>query len=148
MNQNAIRLVLFLCFAPFFMGFCFRPQGIKGQVFIEKEATMPLKGRPKQLGHPFSTSVYVYEAVQSDQLVEQDGNWAKSLNAKLVKQVRTNEEGKFKLDLPPGKYTLVLGYKEGIYIPFFSGNNGIAFVEVVKHQYKEIDLTIRASSIF
>jgi len=41
-----------------------------------------------------------------------------------------------------------LGFKEGIYIPFFSGNSGVALVEVSKHQYKEIDLTITASSVF
>jgi hypothetical protein len=50
--------------------------------------------------------------------------------------------------LTPGKYSIVLGYQEGIYIPFFSGNTGVAFVEVSKHHYQEIDLRIIASSIY
>jgi phosphoenolpyruvate carboxylase len=58
-----------------------------------------------------------------------------------------DKAGKFKLRLAPGKYTIVLGYRDGIYIPFFSGNAGIAFVEVSKHQFQEIDLSIIASSM-
>jgi len=56
--------------------------------------------------------------------------------------------GKFKIRLAPGKYSIVLGYQEGVYIPYFSGNTGVAFVEVLKHQYQEIDLSIIASSIY
>ncbi len=148
MRNYGIRWILMVFTVPFLMGFCIRPQGIKGHVLIEKEATMPLKGKPKQLGRPFSTIVYVYEATNISQLEIQQGNFASGIRSKLIKQVRSDESGKFKLKLSPGKYTIVLGYKEGIYIPFFSGNTGVAFVEVSKHQYQEIDLTITASSIF
>jgi hypothetical protein len=108
---------------------------------------MPLKGMSKQKGLPFSTMVYVYEASNIDQLIAQEGNFAKGIKATIVKQVRSDKTGKFKLRLAPGKYTIVLGYQEGIYIPFFSGNNGIAFVEVSSHQFQEIDLKIIASSM-
>jgi hypothetical protein len=57
-------------------------------------------------------------------------------------------DGSFKLKLKPGKYSILLGYKEGMYIPFFSGMNGVAHIEVIKHQFQEIDLSIAASSIF
>jgi hypothetical protein len=64
----------------------------------------------------------------------------------MIKQVRSDKAGKFKFRLAPGKYTIVLGYQDGIYIPFFSGNTGVAFTEVSKHQFQEIDLRIIASS--
>jgi hypothetical protein len=50
--------------------------------------------------------------------------------------------------LAPGKYSIVLSYQEGVYIPYFSGNTGVAFVEVLKGQFQEIDLSIIASSIY
>jgi hypothetical protein len=147
MRNKAIQFVFLVCLAPMLMGFCILPQGIFGHVFLEKNASMPLKGMPKQKGLPISTMVYVYEAANVDQLIAQEGNYAKGIEARLIKQVRSNNDGKFKLRLAPGKYTIVLGYRDGIYIPFFSGNTGIAFVEVSKHQFQEIDLSIIASSM-
>ena len=109
---------------------------------------MPLKGSPKQKGSPIATMVYIYEAANVNQLIGQEGNYAKGIKARLIKQVRSNNTGKFKISLAPGKYSIVLGYQEGVYIPYFSGNTGVAFVEVLKHQYQEIDLSIIASSIY
>ena len=147
MRIKAIYFMILVCLAPMLMGFCILPQGIFGHVFIEKNASMPLKGISKQKGLPISTIVYVYEAANVDQLIEQEGNYAKGIQAKIIKQVRSDKAGKFKLRLAPGKYTILLGYKEGVYIPFFSGNTGVAFVEVPKHQFQEIDLRIIASSM-
>jgi hypothetical protein len=147
MRNKAIRFIFIVCLAPMLMGFCILPQGIQGHVLLEKNASMPLKGMSKQKGLPFSTMIYVYEASNIDQLIAQEGNYARGIKATIVKQVRSDKTGKFKLRLAPGKYTIVLGYQEGIYIPFFSGNNGIAFVEVSRHQFQEIDLKIIASSM-
>jgi hypothetical protein len=147
MRYKTIRFIFIVCLVPMLMGFCILPQGILGHVSIEAGATMPLKGMSKQKGLPISTMVYVYEAANVDQLIAQKGNYAKGLQAKIVKQVRSDKAGKFKLRLAPGKYTIVLGYQEGIYIPFFSGNTGVGFVEVSRHQFQEIDLRIIASSM-
>jgi hypothetical protein len=148
MRNAAIRFSLLVCLAPMLMGFCILPQGIKGHVLLDNNTAMPLKGSAKQKGRPISTMVYIYEASNIDQLIAQEGNYAKGIKAKIVKQVRSDKTGKFKLRLAPGKYSIVLGYQEGIYIPYFSGNTGVAFVEVSKHQYQEIDLLIIASSIY
>ncbi len=140
--------ILLVLFAPLLMGFCIRQQGVKGSVLIEKDAAMPLKGKSKHTGSPFSTIVYVYSAANTNQLIGQQGNWAKGIQAKLIKQVQADKNGQFKIRLRPGKYTLVLKYKDGSYIPFFSGINGVAHIEVEKYQFQEIDLTIIDSSVF
>ena len=129
------------------MGFCLLPQGIKGHVFLENNTSMPLKGSPKQKGRPISTVIYIYETAHVKQLIDQEGNYAKGIEAKLIKQVLSNNAGQFKVRLAPGKYSIVIGYQEGIYIPYFSGNTGIAFIEVLKHQFQEIDLGIIDSSM-
>ena len=148
MRKYAIQFCLLFCLAPMLMGFCMLPQGIKGYVLIENNTAMPLKGSPKQKGSPIATMVYIYEAANVNQLIGQEGNYAKGIKARLIKQVRSNNTGKFKISVAPGKYSIVLGYQEGVYIPYFSGNTGVAFVEVLKHQYQEIDLSIIASSIY
>jgi len=148
MPIQVIRFILLFCLVPALLGFCIPKQGIKGYVLVEKKATMPLKGMAKQKGRPLSTVVYIYEATNVNQLVDQEGNYAKGVNARLLKQVRSDHTGKFKIRLAPGKYTIVLGYQDGIYIPYFSGDNGVAFVEVLKGQFQEIDLSIIASSTY
>ena len=146
MRNTAIRFSLLVCLAPILMGFCILPQGIKGHVLLDNNTAMPLKGSTKQKGLPIATMVYIYEAANMNQLIGQEGNYAKGIQARLIKQVRSNNAGKFKLRLAPGKYSIVLGYQEGVYIPYFSGNTGLAFIEVSKHQFQEIDLRIIASS--
>jgi hypothetical protein len=148
MRNAAIRFSFLVCLAPMLMGFCILPQGIKGHVLLDNNTSMPLKGSAKQKGRPIATMVYIYEAANMNQLIGQEGNYAKGIQAKMIKQVRSDKAGKFKLRLAPGKYSIVLGYQEGIYIPYFSGNTGLAFIEVMKHQYQEIDLSIIASSIY
>ena len=148
MRIRVIHFNLVLCLIPMLMGFCILPQGIKGHVFLEKNTSMPLKGVAKQKGLPISTIVYIYEAANVNQLLAQQGHYAKGIQARLMKQVRSDNAGKFKLRLAPGKYTIVLGYQDGIYIPYFSGNTGVAFIEVLKGQIQEIDVSIIASSIY
>ena len=148
MRNHPLKSILFLCLALMLMGFCLLPQGIRGHVLLENNTSMPLKGSSKQQGRPIATVVYIYETANVNQLIGQEGNYAKGIEARLIKQVRSNNAGQFKIRLAPGKYSIVLGYQEGIYIPFFSGNTGVAFVEVSKHQYQEIDLRIIASSIY
>ena len=148
MRNHPLKSILFLCLALMLMGFCLLPQGIRGHVLLGNNTSMPLKGSSKQQGRPIATVVYIYETANVNQLIGQEGNYAKGIEARLIKQVRSNNAGQFKIRLAPGKYSIVLGYQEGIYIPFFSGNTGVAFVEVSKHQYQEIDLRIIASSIY
>jgi hypothetical protein len=148
MRKYAIRFCFLFFLAPMLMGFCMLPQGIKGHILLVYNTSMPLKGMAKQKGRPISTVVYIYEATNVNQLVDQDGNFAKGVNARLLKQVRSDNTGKFKLRLVPGKYSIVLGYQNGIYIPYFSGDTGVAFVEVLKGQFQEIDLSIIASSTY
>ena len=148
MRNNLFKCILLSCLAPMLMGFCMLPQGIKGHILLENNTSMPLKGSPKQKGVPIATMVYIYEAANTNQLIGQEGNYAKGIAARLIKQVRSNNTGKFKLRLAPGKYSIVLGYQEGVYIPYFSGNSGVAFVEVLKGQFQEIDLSIITSSIY
>ena len=147
MRNKGIQFIFLVCLVPLLMGFCILPQGLHGHVSMEADATMPLKGVSNQKGQPISTMVYVYEAANVDQLIAQKGNYAKGIQAKIVKQIRSDKAGKYKLRLAPGKYTIVLGYQEGIYIPFFSGNTGVSYVEVSRHQFQEIDLRIIASSM-
>lgn len=147
MRNKAFHYIFLVCLVPLLMGFCILPQGLHGHVSMEADATMPLKGVSNQKGQPISTMVYVYEAANVDQLIAQKGNYAKGIQAKIVKQIRSDKAGKYKLRLAPGKYTIVLGYQEGIYIPFFSGNTGVSYVEVSRHQFQEIDLRIIASSM-
>ena len=148
MRNHALKYILLVCLVPMLMGFCFLTQGIRGHVLLENNTAMPLKGSAKQKGRPIATMVYIYEVANVHQLIGQEGNYAKGINAKMIKQVRSDNAGKFKLRLAPGKYSIVLGYQEGIYIPYFSGNTGVAFVEVSRYQFQEIDLSIIASSIY
>jgi hypothetical protein len=109
MRNYPVKYILLVCLVPMLMGFCFLTQGISGHVLLENNTSMPFKGSNKQKGRPISTMVYVYEVANVNQLVGQEGNYAKGIEARLIKQVRSDNTGKFKLRLAPGKYSIVLG---------------------------------------
>ena len=139
---------LFLLALPLLMGFCFRSNGIKGRVFIENEARMPLKGKSSQNRAPYSTTISVYAAAKTTQLVGQDGPWVKGIGARLLYQIKANQLGQFKRAIPPGKYTLLVQHTNGLYIPYFSGMDEVSIIEVKKGVFQEIDLTIASPSLF
>lgn len=139
---------LLLLGLPLMMGFCFRSNGIKGRVLIKNETNMPLKGKIAQNGTPYATTLYVYEAATIHQLIEQDGPWVKGIQARLRYQIKTDQLGQFKRGLPPGKYTVLVQHPKGLYVPYFSGIEEVAIIEVKKGVFQEIDLTIAAPSLF
>jgi hypothetical protein len=148
MSKYLNQWCLFLVVLPLLMGFCYRLKGIKGHVSIEKGNQMPLKGKSSQNSTPYATVVYVYAAAKTSQLIQQDGQWAKGIKARMLYQIKTNKLGQFKRVLPPGKYSILVQHTNGLYIPYFSGIDEVAIIEVKKGLFQEIDITIAAPSLF
>ena len=80
-------------------------QGIKGYVRLVKGNQMPSPDRIISQPAGIKTSLYIFELTNVSQVVSQ-GAFYTSVSSKLIKEVKTNDEGYFKVKLKPGIYSL------------------------------------------
>ena len=85
------------------------------------------------------TKVYIYELTSPVQVVAAGRpGFYKSVNSKLVKEVSTDEKGFFKVNLPPGKYSLFTKAESMYYANSFDQFNNIYPVEVQKKKMTDV----------
>ena len=77
-----------------------------GDFMPSPDAKQDLSGRPLQAKVAITPAV----AAETNQLP-----FFKTLPARLVKEVKTDAKGKFRLRLPPGRYSVFVQLKEGWY---------------------------------
>ena len=63
-----------------------------------------------------------------------------AIKTKLVKTAESDDKGKFKVKLKPGKYSLFIKTEKGYYSNSFDGQNNINPVEVIKKKMSKVEL--------
>ena len=108
-----------------------RRSGIKGQVYYESGNRMPSPDMPLPAPKPIQTTVYIYELTNITD-VEREGvsSFYKHINTAPVKQVQTDNKGRFKVKLKPGSYSLFVKKGDLYYSSQFDEKNNIHPVEV------------------
>ncbi len=121
-------------------------QGIIGEVRWVEGNLMPTIGdttyAARAKGIPIEREVFIYEVTKADDAVRSTGNFYTSINAKLVKKIKTGKDGSFKVNVPPGKYSLFVMEKEGLFANTFDGDNYISPVTVQANNFTEIQILV------
>lgn len=116
-------------------------QGIQGQVLQRVGNQMPNLDNAQKNNTPqaVQTTVWIFADVipaQSPQLKISD------IQGKLnvLKQVKTDRNGKFFAELPPGEYTVLAQFGDNLYLNSFTGDGNYKTVKVNANQTSEIKL--------
>jgi hypothetical protein len=128
-------------------------QGIKGQVVWLEGNLMPSVGEEPPLnpkkGKPVQRTLFLYEATEKDQTVPgKSAVFYNQINSKLVKKVATEEDGSFKVNLPPGKYSIFVLEEDGYFASTFDGQGIINPVIVEPQKYTEIVIEINYKAAY
>ena len=132
------RLFLFVLFATSQLA-CAFPQlnfknkassAIEGQVVVLRGNGMPNKGKTSFKGHPLLTKVYIYKPLRLAQLEHQIRDNCSKINGVLVETAFTDSNGYYHINLKPGQYSIVVAHQNGYFIPFFSGMDGVAYINI------------------
>lgn len=117
-------------------------QGIVGQVFEKKGNSMPLMGKPFSKGKGYPTRVYVFEptAIQQTKVLE-NGLYQKPSSA-LIGTYETDSLGHFKINLAPGRYSILVGYQDGYFVPYWNQLNELGIVQVVAGKFHPLEVVI------
>lgn len=127
-------------------------QGIIGEVRWVEGNLMPTIGdttyAARAKGIPIEREIYIYKATKPDDAIRADGNFYTSISTKLVKRLKSGKDGSFKVILPPGKYSLFVMEKEGLFANTFDGDNYINPVTVQANNFTEIQIMVNYKAYY
>ena len=122
--------------------------GIRGRIFEKKGNQMPMKGQTSSNGLPLSTAVYIFEPTTIDQTAGLNGSICSNVLSRLVDSVISDSKGKYFIALKPGKYTMLVKYDKGYFVPFFSGFNELAIIEIKPKLVSELDIIVNEQASY
>ncbi len=119
-------------------------QGIGGVVLRKSGNLMPSPevALTASKGSPIEREIYVYQLTNESQTDATKMPFFSKITTKLIAKVKTGRDGKFKIKLPVGYYSLFTKEKDGLYANQFDDSMNIFMVRVSRRQWTNIDFLI------
>ncbi|MFY7899827.1 MAG: hypothetical protein ACOVNY_06560 [Chitinophagaceae bacterium] len=124
-------------------------QGISGMVSEEFGNRMPMVDAPVAVPNPMVTTVFVYDVVQVKDVEPANFNGMYAVvKSKLIASVKTDDKGKFSIELPVGKYSLFVQKNKSFYANIFNTQNEINVFEVVKDSVTNANIKVTVDAVY
>lgn len=128
-------------------------QGITGQVTWLEGNQMPTisetgnesKKDPK--GIPVKRTIRIYPLLKISDMSLEDGLF-KSLAAKPITEIETDESGKYSIKLSPGRYSVFTVEEDGLFANTFDGEGNVQPVTVKEGEWTLLDIVINYKAVF
>ena len=107
------------------------------------------KTTPQKLeGEPVERDVYIFKAVKLDNVIKGGSSFYKLVNGKLAGRCSTDKTGRFKIKLPPGKYSVFTMEEDGYFANIYDGENYINPVTVHPDSFTEIVILVNYKAYY
>lgn len=117
-------------------------QGICGTIFWRSGNMMPSPDRPTPKAKPAQREIVVYDLTNTAETTRENGFY-QTIATKFITSVKSDEDGKFCLDLEEGRYSLfVREANKGLYANSFDGDGNIFPIKVSKDKVTIVVFTI------
>jgi hypothetical protein len=117
-------------------------QGICGTIFWKSGNIMPSPDRPAPKARPVQRELVVYDLTNTAETTRENGFY-QSIATKFITSVKSDEEGKFCVDLEEGRYSLFIREGDkGLYANSFDGDGNIFPIKVSKDKVSIIVFSI------
>lgn len=124
-------------------------QGIQGYVYLVSGNQMPSPDIKKTPSKGIRTTIYIYELTNISQVVQQGQQpFYSAVNSRFIQDVQSNEDGSFKVSLPPGKYSLFTKKDTLFYANRFDEVNNISPVEVLPKEVTSIEIKMDYNAFY
>jgi hypothetical protein len=151
LSLAAISTFIFACTATArFTG----QQGISGKVVWLEGNLMPGIGdttyRERLAGIPVQRKLFIYEPATSADAVKTSESEVlySEIHSKLIKDVETNSDGTFQIELDPGRYSIFTLEEKGLFANIFDGEGIINPVTVEAGKFTEIQIKVNYKAFF
>ena len=122
--------------------------GLEGQITELFGNAMPSKGKASSKGLPLTTKIYIYPPLYIQQLENQNGSFCTKINGVPLDSVVSDKVGHYYIVMKPGKYSIVAGYENGFFVPYFSGLNGVAYFNIEPHKTALLNITVNQKASY
>lgn len=127
-------------------------QGITGKIVWLEGNLMPAIGdtniAQRMAGRPVQRTLYIHEPTAGDETekTQDSGMFYSKINTRLVKKVKTDVNGTFRVVLPAGKYSVFVLEEKGFFANIFDveGHINPVIVEAGKFRVMEIKVNYMA----
>ena len=127
-------------------------QGIKGEVRWVEGNLMPMIGdttyTSRSKGSPIQRDLHIFLALKRDDVQPTNGTIYRQINGALISQVKTDKDGTFQVEIPPGKYSVFTMEKEGYFANIFDGDGYINPVTVHEGEFTELQIVINYKAYY
>lgn len=139
----SVIFLLAIMTSSFTWSYYCKRQGIKGIVYRISGNQMPSPDVPPPAPQPMETTVYIYERTNIKQVARQGSSpFYTEVRSRLIKEIRSNSKGSFKVRLDPGEYSVFTRKGELFYANNFDQYNNIAPVTVEKGTFTSLDIRV------
>jgi len=108
---------------------------------------MPGPNKPAIQPTGIQREIWIYEVVSIDD-VKSDGVFFSYIPTQVVKKLKCNSNGRFKVKLPPGEYSLFVKEEKGLFANQFDSQNRINCVVVKPKEFTEITILINYEAAY
>ena len=125
-------------------------QGVKGTVIWMEGNMMPSfgeKASDKKKGKPVVREVLFCKPTKMNDLPH-EGTIFQNADKNLVKKTTSDEEGKFSIELPAGKYSVFTKEEGGYFANSFDGDGNVNIVEVKEGEITEMNIDVNYKAAF
>ncbi len=122
--------------------------GLEGQITELIGNAMPSKGKASSKGLPLTTKIYIYLPLHLEQLENQNGSFCTKINGLPLDSVVSDKLGHYYIVMKPGKYSIVVGYDNGFFVPYFSGIDGVAYINIEPHKIALLNITVNQKASY
>jgi hypothetical protein len=149
MNINRFTLILATVITLTTLAFKSRSkQGLEGYIYFVSGNRMPSPDVKQTTPPGYSTTLYIYELTNRNQVTTiNQSPFYSNISTKLVKTVKSNDEGYFKVKLAPGDYSLFVKKDNSFYANLFEGDN-INPVKVVAGQFTQVKVNVDYDAVY
>lgn len=148
-NQLIILLLSSLLLVSFASPEFCRRTGIRGRVLLVQGNQMPSPDQPPPVPQGFQTTLYVYELTNISQVAREGSSaFYSSVATPLIKEIKTGKDGRFKVKLKPGAYSLFVKKGGLFYSSQFDQHNNIHPIEVKDGKMTEVEFQANYDAVY
>lgn len=145
---SAFTIMLFQC-APY------QPegQGVVGKVTWLEGNQMPMiaeegkKNKRSTIGDPVKRTVRVYPLIKISDVTLDNGLF-QSVAATPITEIETDENGRYSVNLSPGRYSILTVEEGGLFASIFDGEGNIQPVTVKENEWTLLDVVVNYKAAF
>lgn len=126
-----------------------KKEGIEGYLYKVSGNQMPSPDIRPAVPKGAKGYLYIYELTNINQAVKKTGSsFYSSVSTRLIRKVRTNSNGYFKVILAPGKYSIFIKKDTVLYANRFDSQNNIAPVEVKRRKMTKVEVRMDYNAVY